>query len=279
VLNDDNLEIRETDAVSEVVFSGSIPQFYDAYMQPIMGAPFVGEIVARAAARAPAAILETACGTGSVTIPLAKALPQAQIIATDVSAGMIDHAKRKSESAAIIWSEADAGDLPFATHSFDLVLAQFGVMFYPDKQKAFAEARRVLRPHGALLFSVWDDLSLNDLPRLSFETVAAMFPSNPPTYTRRLPFGYNDRPAIERDLRAAGFTAIAIEPVRQTLRVAAARDYAIGACQGSGLRGEIEVRDPDAVLRATDLVEAAVKKRYGETPFEASGQALFVSAQ
>jgi SAM-dependent methyltransferase len=264
--------------MNEVLFTGAVPLFYDRYLQPILGAPFAEEIVARAAATAPAAILETACGTGSVTLLLAKALPQAQITATDVSAAMLDHAKTKTGAAAIVWGQADACDLPFAAHSFDLVLAQFGVMFYPDKEKAFREARRVLRPHGAFVFSVWDDLAHNDLPRLSFETVAAMFPNDPPTYTRRLPFGYNDRDRIERDLRGAGFATVAIESVAKTVRAASARDYAIGACQGAGLRGEIEARDPQAIPRATDLVEAAVKSRYGPSSFEVGARALFVTA-
>ncbi len=264
--------------MSEKHFSGAVPQFYDRYLQPIMSAPYGEEIVQRAAALAPAAILETACGTGSVTIPLAKALPNAQIIATDISEDMIAYAKTKAEAAAIAWSQADACDLPFAPHSFDLVLAEFGAMFYPDKVKAFAEAKRVLRPQGSFLFSVWEDLSKNELPRLVLETVAAMFPDDPPTYTRRLPFGYGDRDRLERDLRAGGFATIAIEASRKMLKVAKARDVAIGFCQGGGLRGEIEGRDPDAVPRATDLVEAAVKQRFGESSFEVSGQALFVTA-
>jgi len=186
----------EAGVMSEPLFGGPVPQFYDKYLQPIMGAPFVPEIVARAAAAEPAAILETACGTGSATLPLAKALPLAQIMATDVSADMIDYAKTKAEGAAIVWSQADADDLPFAAHSFDLVFAQFGVMFFSDRPKAFREARRVLRPNSGFLFSVWDDLAVNDLPRVSFEAVVAMFPSDPPTYTRRLPFGYSDRARI-----------------------------------------------------------------------------------
>jgi hypothetical protein len=116
------------------------------------------------------------------------------------------------------------------------------------------------------------------LPRLVLETVAAMFPDDPPTYTRRLPFGYGDRDRLERDLRAGGFATIAIEASRKMLKVAKARDVAIGFCQGGGLRGEIEGRDPDAVPRATDLVEAAVKQRFGGSSFEVSGQALFVTA-
>ncbi len=263
--------------MNEIVFSGSVPRFYDTYLQPILGAPFAEEMVARAAARAPASILETACGTGAVTLALAEKLPLAQIMATDVSQDMIDYAKTKGESR-VVWAQAEAGDLPFAAHSFDLVLAQFGAMFFPDRPKAFNEAKRVLRPGGALLLSIWDDLSLNELPRLAFEKVTAMFPQNPPTYTRRLPFGYSDRVAIEHDLRAGGFATIAIEPVKRPVRVAKARDYAIGVCQGGGLRGEIEARDPNAVPRATDLVEAALIEHFGSGMFEASAQALFVTA-
>jgi ubiquinone/menaquinone biosynthesis C-methylase UbiE len=262
-----------------VIFNGSVAEFYDKYLQPVMGAPFADEILARAAARSPAAILELACGTGSVTVPLSGALPEAQIAATDVSQAMIDYAKTKQAGSTISWSLADAVDLPFAAHSFDLVLAQFGMMFFPDKRKAMSEARRVLRPRGAFIFSVWDELNRNDLPRVGFEAVAAMFPDNPPTYTKRLPFGYADQKAIEADLRAAGFMTIAIEPAEKTLRVASAKDYAIGACQGGGLRGEIEARDPSAVPRVTEAVAEAIERHFGGPSFEVSAQALFVTAE
>jgi ubiquinone/menaquinone biosynthesis C-methylase UbiE len=262
-----------------VIFNGPVAEFYDKFLQPVMGAPFADEILARAAAKAPGAILELACGTGSVTVPLAEALPEAQIAATDVSQAMIDYAKTKQAASTIAWSLADAVDLPFAGHSFDLVLAQFGVMFFPDKRKAMSEAKRVLRPGGAFIFSVWDTLDLNELPRVGFETVAAMFPDNPPTYTKRLPFGYADQAAIEADLRAAGFRKIAIEPAEKTLRIANARDYAIGVCQGGGLRGEIEARDPSAVPRATEAVADAIERHFGSRSFEVSAQALFVTAE
>jgi SAM-dependent methyltransferase len=260
------------------LFTGAMPAFYDRYMVPLAFTVYAGEMVERLRAKPPARLLETACGTGVVTYAAADAFPQAEIVASDVSAAMLDYAKAKRPDAKIAWREADAAALPFAAGAFDTVTCAFGVMFFPDKRRAFVEAKRVLAPGGRFVFSVWDQLETNEIHAAVFHAVAALFPDNPPSAMRRLPFGYHDVGAIRADLRAAGFAEVTVEGVERQLRVADPREPAIGLCQGGSSRAEIEARDPGGLERATERVTAALKARFGPGPFMVRSRALFVTA-
>jgi SAM-dependent methyltransferase len=265
-------------AAPGLIFKGSMPAFYDRYLGPIQFAPWAGETAARVAKRAPARLLETACGTGIVTYAMADAAPRTGIVATDFSQAMLDFAAAKRPDAKIEWKVADAQALPFADASFDMLVCQFGVMFFPDKAKAYSEARRVLKPGGCFLFCVWDKLEYNELPRISSAAIGELFPNDRPTFMARGPYGYNDIPAIEGALRAAGFARVEAETLTRRVR-ATARDQAVGTCQGGPLRNEIEARDPNGLERATAAVTRALEKEYGSGEFEAKNQAIFISAE
>jgi SAM-dependent methyltransferase len=134
--------------------------------------------------------------------------------------------------------------LPFADAAFDLVLCQFGVMFFPDRVAAYREARRVLRPGGTFLFNAWDRIESNPVTAAVGAAIAALFAFDAPAFYRRIPFSYHDTGRIEADLRAAGFTDIAVETVHLASRVDAL-SAATGLCQGTPLRTELESQGAD----------------------------------
>src|SRR2546423_6718125 len=139
-------------------FAGSMPEFYDRILVPVMFEPFALDLVERLHEVNTGHVLEIAAGTGVVTRALARKLPAAvAITATDLNPAMLDRAKFHAGMERVQWQEADAVALPFGDRLFDHVVCQFGVMFFPDKQAGFREARRVLRPGGRLLFSGWGD--------------------------------------------------------------------------------------------------------------------------
>jgi SAM-dependent methyltransferase len=226
---------------SDTVFAGSIPALYDRLLGPLLFEPYARDLAARATALQPRHILETAAGTGIVTAALLEATPEAQIVATDLNQAMLDVAAGTILSERVAFQQADAQALPFADASFDLVVCQFGVMFFPDRIAAFSEARRVLKPGGRFLFNAWDRIDRNPVTAAAAGAVAALFPDDPPSFFERVPFSCHDTVRIEADLRAAGFTDIAAETVEKTSRVAA-RDAATGLCEGTPLRAEIEER-------------------------------------
>ena len=244
-------------------FTHSTPTLYDRYMGPLLFEPYAKVVAERAALFQPERILEIAAGTGIVTRALHRALPQSQIVATDVNPVMLAVAAQRLNSDHVSFEPANAQDLPFENASFDLVVCQFGVMFFPDKVRSNEEARRVLRSNGHYVLVSFDRLELNPVPNAAGNAVAALFPDDPPAYMERGPFSYVDPALIERDLRAGGFTQVKLETVAVTSRVSA-REAAQGMVLGSPLRSEIERRDPSALDRALDAVTTALAQWDGK---------------
>jgi SAM-dependent methyltransferase len=214
--------------------------------------------------------LETAAGTGVLTRALASRLSaDRRIVATDLNQPMLNYAAaRQSDENRIVWRQADALDLPFEDQAFDVVVCQFGVMFFPDKVGGYREARRVLKVGGRFFFNVWDRLSDNEFPHAITEALAKIFPKDPPQFMTRTPHGYHDIQKIRDDLATAGFAAISIDTRDDISRASSARDCAIAYCQGGPLKNEIEARDASRLEEATELATEELTRRFGAGPIE-----------
>jgi ubiquinone/menaquinone biosynthesis C-methylase UbiE len=226
----------------------------------------------------PKRILETAAGTGAVTAALNDALPDAEIVATDLNQPMLDVAAERIRSGKVRFVEADAQDLPFDEGSFDLVVCQFGAMFFPDRVRGHAEARRVLRDGGHYLVAIWDRIERNSLSNASQEALIELFPADPPMFLREGPFSYSDADAIERDLRAAGFSQVVIETVEKRSRSASAHDAAEALCYGTPMGVEVEDREPGTLDRAFAIVEDKLRAMEGPGGVDAPMSAHIVTA-
>ncbi|MDT7545856.1 MAG: hypothetical protein QOE99_1966 [Actinomycetota bacterium] len=245
------------------IFKHSTPELYDRYMVPLLFEPYARVLAERIARLEPTRVLETAAGTGVLTKLIAQAVPEAQIVATDVNPAVVAFAEKQLGAGQLTLQQANAQDLPFQDGDFDVVACAFGVMFFPDKVLANSEARRVLRPGGNYLAVTFDRLEHNPVPKAAEEAVAALFPDDPPRYMERGPFSYADPELIESDLRTAGFGRVALETVPLSTRVNA-RDAAHGMVLGSPFRGEIERRDPGMLERALDAVAMALASMDGK---------------
>jgi ubiquinone/menaquinone biosynthesis C-methylase UbiE len=263
---------------TDTVFAGSIPHVYDRYMAPMLFQPYARLVAERAKALAPADILETAAGTGVVTEALHRALPEARITATDLNPPMLEQAAKRVGGDSVTLVEANAQELPFEDSSFDLVVCQFGIMFFPDKVAANSEARRVLRDGGKYVLVIWDRIDRNVATHTAGRAVAGLFPKDAAAFYERIPFRYHDQDSIRADLAKAGFETIEIETVELRSRAASARDAAIGLVQGTPMRSEIEQRDPAMLRVATDAAAEALKPLESETGFEAPMSAILVTA-
>ena len=264
---------------SDSTFAGSIPQLYDRYLVPLIFEPYAVDLCRRVAALRPARVLEIAAGTGVVTRHLARELPaDTAIVATDLNPPMLDQAASVGTARPVEWRQADAMKLPFADASVDAIACQFGAMFFPDRGAAFAEARRVLRPGGTLLFNVWDRIEANDMVSTACAALDRLFPQNPPRFMHRGPHGYHDPAVIAQDLARGGFSQPRIETVGMASRALSARDVAIGYVQGSPLRAEIEAQGEGALARATEAATAALVERFGPGAIEGRIQAIVVTA-
>ena len=261
-------------------FAGSIPQLYEQYLVPLIFDPYARDLTRRVASLAPSTVLEIAAGTGVVTRHLAARLPaDLSIVSTDLNQAMLDHAVSVGTSRAVTWRQADAMNLPFADSAFDVVVCQFGAMFFPDKAAAFAETRRVLRPGGTFLFNVWDRIEDNEFADCVTQAMARLFPSDPPRFLARLPHGYYDQAVIGSALVDGGFTgSIVFDTVAVQSRAESPRTVAIAYCQGTPLRNELEGREASILGEATDIAAAAIKERFGAGHVTGRIQAHVISA-
>jgi ubiquinone/menaquinone biosynthesis C-methylase UbiE len=267
-------------AMVDKVFAGSIPALYERFLVPLIFESYALDLAQRLAKTTPAAVLETAAGTGVLTRALASMLPaQARMTITDLNQPMLDHAKgRQPADSRIEWRQADALTLPFEKQSFDAVACQFGVMFFPDKVQGYKEARRVLKPGGHFFFNVWDRIEDNEFADVVTQALATVFPQDPPRFMARTPHGYHDEKQIREELKAAGFTKISIDAVDARSKAPSPRDPAVAYCQGTPLRSEIEARGAPGLEEATNQAAAALARRFGTGAVDGRIRALVISA-
>ena len=272
------MDIKNTNS-DHVSFSGTVPQHYDQYKGPMFFEPYALEIAKRIDPSAAKKVLEIACGTGRVSRHLRMAISSSsKLIASDISPDMLAVAKEKCTSLDIDWRIIDAQDLPFEDNSIDVVVCCFGYMFVPDKQKAFAEAYRVLKPGGVFLFSTWDKLEHNAASHIYRETVKKYF-EGPLSETFLLAFSMNDDGAIQNSLEQAGFSSIKIERVDKVSMSPTAKEATYGLVQGGSVYNEIMKRNPAWIDEIKATVEKELTEKYGASQMAAPMRALITESK
>ncbi len=256
-------------------FIGSIPENYDSGLGPYLFEFYASDLARRTASCSPSSVLELAAGTGIVSRRIRDELPNdCEFIASDLNSPMLEVAKSKFEPEEYIeFSEVDALNIGFGDNRFDVVVCQFGVMFFPDKDRACKEVCRVLKRNGSYLFSVWDSWDSNEFARVAHEMGKKIFPEDPPQFYR-VPFSYFDPNEIRGSLETAGFGNVEIETVCNQVAVPSMEHFAGGLVYGNPLFDEIQNRggDPGKFVEALSL---RLKENFGT---EISIQAFVVRA-
>ncbi len=244
-------------------FTGSIPDYYDRHLGPRIFHDFADDLVARVAAHSPESVLELAAGTGIVTRRLRDALPAScLLVATDLNSPMLDVARAKFDAGdKTSFEVTDATNLHYEANTFEQVVCQFGVMFFPDKVQSFKEVLRVLKPGGKYIFNVWGPWRANSFAQIAHETVSEFFPDDPPGFYR-VPFAYHEAEVIEAHLYAAGFGEVNIKSLDVVSSIPSADDFATGLVYGNPLFEEVTSRggDPQEVCCA---VASALQEQLG----------------
>lgn len=244
-------------------FTGSIPEHYDTGLGPHIFEQHAAEMAIRVAERGPGIVLELAAGTGIVTRQLRDSLAaHTEIIATDLNDAMLEVAKAKFEPDELIsFDTVDACDLPYSDARFDLLVCQFGIMFFPDRPQSFREALRVLKPSGTYCLSTWCSIEDNPFAGIALDVTAQFFPDDPPTFYGA-PFCLPDPDPICDELVAAGFARASSERIELTSHIPDADILARGMTYGNPFVEEVKARgiDPEDIRAA---LASALRDRFG----------------
>ena len=242
-------------------FIGDIPRHYDFGLGPNLFVDFADRLTAAACGGRTTNAIELAAGTGIVSRKLRDRLPpESSLLVTDLNAPMLEVARGKfSESESVDFAVANAMELPFDDATFDLMVCQFGVMFFPDKPASFREAARVLKPGGRYLFNVFSAMQENPYSLIAYGVPAQFFPGEPPGFYR-VPFHYGNPEEVLEDLNAAGWRDVSHETIRLKKKIVNPEEFARGLVYGNPLIDEIRNHgnvDPEvvatAVLRALNV--------------------------
>lgn len=265
----------------DAAFVGSIPALYDRYLGPMLFHDFADAMATRLDVRPGMRVLETACGTGIVTRRLLARLAEhgGSLVATDLNEPMLAYAATKMpRTERLEWRQADATQLPFDDRSFDVVVCQFGLMFFPDKAAGIREALRVLKPGGSFLVSVWGRLEDHPVHRITHETLVAFFPSDPPQFYT-VPFSLHDPTVMRRLLEDAGFVDVRWEQLDRVGESPSAAEAVIGLIEGNPIYLAIMERHPSALADIKTAVVKNLVAALGDHPLRCQLRTVFFSAR
>jgi ubiquinone/menaquinone biosynthesis C-methylase UbiE len=266
-------------ADSHSAFIGDIPRNYEKYLGPLIFSEYAEDLAKRVLVPSGGALLETAAGTGMATRQLRDEIDQdVRIVVTDLNEDMLEVNRAKFEGHENIeFKTANALELPFEDSSFDAVVCQFSVMFFPDKLAALKEAARILKPGGMFLFNIWDSFEHNHLIRTVNATVTKCLPADPPDFWG-VPYGYYEIDVIKNLLFEAGFGDIEISVLPRTSTADEARHVAVGYILGTPVRLQIEQSAPESISEIVNAVEKAIGEEFGYTSVSAKMQAIVFQA-
>lgn len=247
---------------------------YDQFFGPLYFEPYAIEVAKRIEPSPNSIVLEIAAGTGRVTRHIRESIPPStKLIASDISENMLAVAKNKLSHLDIDWQIIDAQELPFSDNSIDLVVCCFGYMFVPDKQKAFEEVYRVLKPGGQFLFTTWDKLE-NNTASFTSRSIAKKYLEDPLPDSYNLATSMSDKAVIKSLIKDAGFTKISIEQVELFSISRTAKEAAYGLVEGGLIYEEIKKRNPTWIDEIRIKVEKELSEKFGTAPMVAPMSAI-----
>jgi len=180
-------------------------------------APFETIMVDAVAARGARRVLDVGCGTGSTTLAIARQVgASGRAVGVDISGPMIALARTRAETerTSATFVRADAQTHEFAPASFDLIVSRFGVMFFDDPVRAFANLRRAAAPGAEVALIAWRSAEDNAFMTAAERAAAPLLP-NLPARKPNEPgqFGFGDPDNVRAILEHSGWAEIDIQPL------------------------------------------------------------------
>ena len=204
----------------------SAPELYERYMVPAVARLWAADLVERAAPKSGERVLDVACGTGIVARLAAAAMGMGHVVGLDINQGMLAVARSRSAGPGlhIEWHEASALDLPFPDTSFDLILCQLGLQFFPDQPRALHEMIRVLVPNGRLALSVFTAIERTPVTNALADALDRYLGPGA-SAVKHSEHSLSDPVHLHGMVTGAGFREVTIEQVIQIIRFDSAQQY------------------------------------------------------
>jgi ubiquinone/menaquinone biosynthesis C-methylase UbiE len=226
--------------------------------------PFADALLDRVDIQPGQSVLDIGCGCGVTTLAAARRARSA--LGVDISNPLIAVARERAHEQSVDNVEflvADAQTHAFAADTFDLVISQFGLMFFDDPLGAFANVRRSIVPGGQIAFIAWQGLEANEWVRAVSDAVAtyAEIPTLGGMAGGPGMFAHKNPDEVSELLGAAGFTAFEAEPVTPNIMIAggATVDEATAFMLGMGIvRGLLGRLDGDERALAVEAVRSTL---------------------
>ena len=231
-------------------------------------APFTEALLEQVRLTPHRSLLDVGCGCGALTLAAARIADSA--VGIDFSAPLVEVASERARMARLDNVEfvvADAQTYALAPATFDLMVSQFGLMFFDDPLKAFSNLRRSLAPGGRLAFVSWQGLPANDWLTVIASEIANRVDIPEFGGLSRGPgmFALMDPDETTELLEAAGFIAVTFEPLAPTIIVGGGGsvDESIDFLLGMGMvRGLVELAGTDAHNQVVEAVRSSLTERY-----------------
>jgi SAM-dependent methyltransferase len=259
--------------------AGSAPEVYADYLVPAIFGPWVPVVLDSAQLQEGHSVLDVACGTGTVATGAAERVgATGSVTGVDNNPGMLAVAAARSRHE-VRWQEADAQMLPFPDRSFDRVICQLGLQYFPDRLAAVRQMHRVLRPGGQAVVLVWRDLTHS--PGFAALASALEMHAGPAAAaTMRAPFVFGDDPAPLASLHQdAGFADVTVQAVPGMVKFGSVQAFIRYQCAGSPLAAHVDLRDEILLTRIAEVVAATLDAPVTDEPVEFAIEAHLVQAQ
>lgn len=266
------IEKADETGLTEFKMTGSSAEHYKLTVEPYIFAPWAKDLVKSAGLKDGESLLDLGCGTGVVAREAFSVSPSTRIVGLDIGQAALDVAKASSPTQNIEWKLGDSQALPFSSEEFDVVLSQQMLQFVPDKKKAVAELKRVLKPNGRYYVSVWTRPS----PGLYIDVVAKVVERDVSLESRKVVEGsYRGVKDDYQTLFGDEFEDVTVDIVKKSLPIEKMREFIRGHIEGFAMRF------PDEEMRQTakidKVVDAILKElQMGDGPGELLTESLVI---
>jgi SAM-dependent methyltransferase len=256
---------------STITTDGRLAAFQEVWVREAhraddTGGQFGEAMLDAAQLRAGDRVLDVGCGQGTDTLKAAQQVaPKGSVVGVDITAPLLDRARRRVAETAIDNVEFVQGDAqvhPFEEAAFDVVISRFGSMFFADPTAAFANLNRAIRPGGRMAIVCWQGLLQSEwaavavgavVPHVGMPDITDLGPPGAPG-----PFAFADGDRLKEIVEAAGLSDVTLEAITRPMRIGEDIEDAVAYITALPPPNPLVGKPADKVAAAVDALREAL---------------------